>query len=297
MLMKRLFAPEESQLVYHYCSAESFRAILESGKIRFSDINMLNDASEYRWGYSVFEEAATRLIKRTGVPDATPTLDIAFFNAVDDVLSKGQIIAHPFISCVSLDGNSLDQWRKYADDGRGYAIGFLATALRRLPISLLEVSHDPEEQVREMMTALVALHARSPTLEMPLRGEAFEDAALISAYMAALKHPSFSSEREVRCLHAISLEKIGQSFRFVDKGGQDDKGHEVIPGEKVSFAVRDGALSAYVDVPFTLPGDKCSVTEVALGPKNPTAVGNVFLFLASLGHPDIAVRPSRIPYR
>ena len=96
---------------------------------------MLNDSIEHRWGYAIFEEAATRLLKRTGIPNQVPIMPIEFFNAVDEILSKGQLIAHPFVSCLSLDGNSLDQWCKYADDGRGYAIGFRGSALKQLPIT------------------------------------------------------------------------------------------------------------------------------------------------------------------
>jgi len=31
---------------------------------------------------------------------------------------------YPYISCFSLDSDSLSQWRAYADDGKGVAIGF-----------------------------------------------------------------------------------------------------------------------------------------------------------------------------
>lgn len=294
MPIGRLFEPLTDQLVYHYCSAESFQAILESGKLRFSDINMMNDSTELRWAYSIFEEAATRLINRTGISEQVPTMTVEFFDAVDQVLSQGQLIAHPFISCMSLDGNSLDQWRNYADDGRGYAIGFRAKALMQLPISLLQVTYDSEEQVREMMAALLALHSRKP--ELPLGGEAFEDAALISIFMTALKHPSFQSEREVRCLRAISLEKVGSNFRFVDLGGHGRNGVPVL-GERVRYATRSGSLTAFVDIPYTLPAEECPIVEVALGPKNGTDLGNVFLFLGSLGHGEINVRPSNLPYR
>lgn len=297
MLMSRLFEPQKDQRLYHYCSADSFRAILESGKLRFSDINMLNDASEHRWGYAIFEEAATRLIKRVGVPETVPKMTIEFFDAVDEVLSKGQLIAHPFVSCLSLEGNSLDQWRKYADDGRGYAIGFLASDLKTLPISLLKVSYDYEEQVREMMVALLALHSRSPNIEVPLSGESYTDAVLISTYMAALKHPSFSTEREVRCLHAIALERAGDNYKFSDQGGHAGDDGTFVPGEKVSFTNREGALTAYVDLPFTTPSGRCAVVEVALGPKNPTHVGNVFFYLGGLGHSQVTVRPSDLTYR
>ncbi|SAL81812.1 hypothetical protein AWB68_06270 [Caballeronia choica] len=293
MLMDRLFKPQSAQRLYHYCSAESFRAILESGRLRFSDINMLNDAMEYRWGYSIFEEAATRLIKRIDVSDNVPQMDIAFFHAVDEILSKGQLIAHPFVSCLSFEANSLDQWRKYADDGRGYAIGFLASSLQHMPISLLEVSYDREVQVKEMMAALVATHSRSSPPELPLQGESAEDVALIAAYMAAFKHPSFASEREVRCLHAISLEKIQDSFRFVSRGTASSAGVE----NKVAFTIRDDALTPHVDLPLTASDGSCPIVEVATGPKNPTKMGNVFLFLGSQGHSNVAVRPSDLPYR
>jgi Protein of unknown function (DUF2971) len=297
VLMSRLFEPQEGQRVYHYCSGESFRAILESGKLRFSDINMLNDASEQRWGYAIFEEAATRLIKRAGIPETVPKMTIEFFDAVDEVLSKGQQIAHPFVSCLSLDGNSLDQWRKYADDGQGYAIGFLASDLKHLPLSLVKVSYDYQEQVREMMAALLALHSRSPNIEVPLKGESYTDAVLISTYMAALKHSSFSTEREVRCLRAIALERAGDNYKFSDQGGHAGNDGTFVPGEKVSFATRDGALTAYVDLPFTTPSGRCPIVEVALGPKNPSHIGNVFLFLGALGHSQVTVRPSDLPYR
>lgn len=296
MLMGRLFEPEGDQLLYHYCSAESFQAIFESGKLRFTDINMLNDSTEHRWGYAVFEEAATRLIKRIGVNEQVPIMPIEFFDAIDSVLSKGQLIAHPFIACLSLDGNSLDQWRKYGDDGRGYAIGFLATGLQSLPISLLQVSYDKEEQVREMMAALLAIHSRTPKPEMPLSGVAFEDAALLSTLMASLKHPSFASEREVRCVRAISLEPVGQNRRFVDRGGQTREG-SIIPGEPVRFANRGGSLTAYVDIPYALETKSCAITEVAVGPRNGSGPGNLFLFLGGLGHSEINVRPSSLPYR
>ncbi len=294
MLMGRIFEPTDDQLVYHYCSAESFQAILESEKLRFTDINMLNDSTEHRWGYSIFEAAATRLIKRVGIGEQVPTMPVEFFDAVDNVLSRGQLLAHPFISCLSLDGNSLDQWRKYADDGRGYAIGFSASALMRLPISLLRVSYDVDEQVNEMMAALVALHSRGP--ELPLRDLALEDAALISAFMTALKHPSFQSEREIRCLRAISLDRIGENFSFVDRGGIGRDGLDY-PGERVRYATRAGALTAHVDIRYTLRMEECPIVEVVLGPKNGTGLGNVFLFLGSLGHASIKVRPSNIPYR
>ena len=115
--------------------------------------------------------------------------------------------------------------------------------------------------------------------------------------MIAMKHSSFSSEREVRCLHAISLEKAGTNFKFVDRSGQAGTDNFSAAGAKVSFTTRDGALTAHVDLPYTTPGESSAIVEIALGPKNPTGIGNVFLFLGSLGHSEVSVRLSGLPYR
>jgi hypothetical protein len=294
VLMSRIFEPRADQLLYHYCSPESFEAILESGRLRFTDINMLNDSAEHRWGYSIFEQAATRLLKRTGVPSTAPEMKIDFFDAVDEILHRGSFIAHPFVSCLSLEENSLDQWIKYAADGRGYSIGFRADALTELPISLLSVSYDPEEQVREMMVALLAIHSRGA--ELPLAGDALEDVALLWMYMSAMKHPSFHSEREVRCVRAVAVERVGSNLKFADRGGKGRGGVD-IPGETVRFTTRAGCLTAHVDIPYNLPGAVAPIEEVALGPKNETGVGNVFLFLGGLGHSHIKVRMPSLPYR
>ncbi|WP_156304407.1 hypothetical protein [Nitrosospira briensis] len=85
---------------------------------------MLNDASEARWAYKVFEEAATRLLNRRDIPSSVPNIDSAFIDVIDRIVSPIQLIAHPFIACFSQEPDMLCQWRAYADDGRGFAPRF-----------------------------------------------------------------------------------------------------------------------------------------------------------------------------
>jgi hypothetical protein len=81
MSTARIFKPKQDQIVYHYCSANTLKAILESRKFRFSDINMMNDAKEYIHGYEIFEEAATRFLNRTGIGPNVPVIEKEFFDA------------------------------------------------------------------------------------------------------------------------------------------------------------------------------------------------------------------------
>jgi Protein of unknown function (DUF2971) len=295
MLMDRLFHSKDEQVVYHYCSAETLSAILESKRIRFTDINMLNDSYETKWGYAAFEEAAIRLIKRSGVSEAVPEMPEAFFDSVDEILSKIQTIAHPFVSCFSLDSDSLEQWRAYADDGRGFAIGFYASKLQQLPVSVLSVEYDRESQIKEMMAALVALYFRKNADTKIEKDKFFEDCVLTATYMVAFKHSAFRYEQELRCLHAVNLKFENESIRFVNPGGQHDNGK--FEGLPVNFQVRDNHLCAYLDMPFCAQDGAHPIAEIILGPKNHSHAGNVLLYLGGLGYSKVGLRASRVPYR
>lgn len=258
---------------------------------------MLNDGSESRWAYSIFEEAATRLITRKGVKESTPTIDEAFIDEIDKIISPVQLIAHPFIACFSEAPDLLGQWRSYADDGRGFAVGFNADSLKKqLPATFLRVLYEPEKQIEEMMVAIGAIFLRQQEGTAEEKGQFFEDCVLLGTYMTAFKHPAFAEEREVRAVHAISIEKQGNLMKFVDQGGIANGSLEVA-GNPVAFQVRDNHLAAYTDASLTPASMSTPICELILGPKNHSASGNLCLFLGGLGYADITLKRSRAPYR
>lgn len=295
MLLSRLFEASPDTVVYHYCSAETLRAILESRKLRFTDMNMLNDSQEMRWGYAVFEEAATRLINRTNVPDSAPRLPVEFFDSVDEIIRRTDLIAHPFVSCFSLDGDSLEQWRAYADDGRGYAIGFGAATVHKMPLTVLMVEYEKEQQVKEMMAALVAIFKNSGDQTTTEKGVFFEECALLGAYLAGFKHRAYRHEREIRGLHAVNVQANADGIRFVDLAIEEDG--KAIHSQQVHFQVRDNHLCAYLDLPFCERFDKQAISEIVLGPKNHSYPGNVRLYLGGLGYSNVVLKQSAVPYR
>jgi hypothetical protein len=292
----RVFKPTPGQLLFHYCSAQTLMAIIGSRNIRFSDINMMNDAAEFRWGYSVFEEAATRLLKRKGIPEHYPVMPKVFFDAVDEVVHKTQVFAHPFVACFSLDGDSLEQWRAYGDDGRGFAVGFSAEKLAQLPLTMFEVLYDAEQQVQEVTLLLrVLFDEYQKSAETKDLGEFRSLCGELGIMFAGYKHPAFRNEREVRCVHAVELQKTSKGARkFRDPGGQ--RAGVIEDGQRISFYVRDGHLTAHLDLPYLL-GEAWPVDAVITGPKNRTVTGNLLLYLASEGLDDIKFGHSRIPYQ
>jgi Protein of unknown function (DUF2971) len=295
MLLDRLYSPGKDDVLYHYCSAATLQAILSSGRVRFGDINMLNDSQEFRWGYSVFEEAATRLIKRDRIPEQVPNIDGAFIDSIDQHISPIQLVAHPFVACFSSEWNSLPQWRMYGDDGRGFALGFRASALCRMPVTMLKVEYDREQQVLEMIQAIVATHARRHQSNLSDQEFMF-DCQMIATYMVAFKHSAFAYENEIRCVHVVNVKRTDTQIRFVDPGGVS-AGTDV-SGETIGFQVLENHLAAFLDIRIpTFEDGSGFLSEIVVGPKNGSVPGNVQLFLGACGLPMAKLRYSDAPYR
>ena len=297
MLMSRIYLPTEEETIFHYCSAETMQAIATFGTLRFTDINMQNDEQEVLWAYSIFEEAATRLIKRSGVNNTTPEISISFIESIDSIISHIQLIAHPFISCFSLNGDLLGQWHAYADDGKGFAVGFNANSLtNQLPVTFLRVLYNKEEQVKEMMTAICAIYLNLESSEINQKKNFFEDCALLGTYMTALKHPSFAEEAEIRAVHAVRVKPQEKLAKFVSNGGIINSTERVEPAE-INFQVRNNHLTAYTDINFSPKDFPTPIKELILGPKNHSNLGNLQLFFGGLSYGDISLSKSEVPYR
>jgi hypothetical protein len=112
--------------IYHYTDGTGLRGILQTGKLWFTDIFNLNDPTELRHGF----RPAIELLQaeaETGLPEMKQ-----FANNVIAMLQGGiEEIAHFFVCCFSRSSDDLGQWRAYADNGRGFAIGFDGLTLER----------------------------------------------------------------------------------------------------------------------------------------------------------------------
>lgn len=107
-------------IVYHYTDGWGLRGILESGTLRFGDIFYLNDPSELKHGVEMACNVLDQLTGQHGHP-----LYRKFAEEFGKGLRSGvEEVAHFFVCCFSKNGDDLGQWRAYADNGKGYAIGF-----------------------------------------------------------------------------------------------------------------------------------------------------------------------------
>ncbi|MDG7002106.1 MAG: DUF2971 domain-containing protein, partial [Nitrososphaerota archaeon] len=129
-------------ILYHYTNDTGLHGILGSGKMWLSDIFSLNDPSELwhgvRIGFDVLFEKMVDAGKAQKKDRAAE-----FEDAKKHIEKSAQ-----FLSCsFSKTGDDLGQWRAYAADGRGYAIGFDRSKLENVSkdIGSFLVSYEENE--------------------------------------------------------------------------------------------------------------------------------------------------------
>ena len=296
MLIKRVHPDKPSDILYHYCSPDAFLSIIQNKTLRFSDANLLNDSREVHWGYSIFEEAATRFLGRKNIPEKTPEIPRDFFDHVDKIWATwGYHTAH-YISCFSHAGDSLNQWRSYADDGRGFAIGFKRSELGRQPILLLDVLYERDVQVHEMMVALLTIFQKFyREREEYDTHEFFTACGLMVASAIALKDPSWRDEKEIRSLHLVDVKISENSWKLTDGGGMVD--NIPVSGRDIQYKIQNGTISSFLDIPFEVTSDHQPIHDIVLGPKCRNANGNIKLLLGHYQYLNVEIKSSDIMYR
>jgi hypothetical protein len=209
---------EPPSIIYHYTNDVGLKGILETGQLRLTDIFNLNDPSELSHGFSHAVKILNRMAAE-GPPESK-----LFCRQFSDFYENGlQESAHYFVCSFSSCGDDLGQWRAYADNGRGYALGFEAKSLEDSFVKKIEDAKQNDSNsctfhVTYDETILEDIHKNIiecmfELISMPLdRGL---DNATIKAYMGSLsvslsvyvlqaalffKHKAYKNESEYRFL-------------------------------------------------------------------------------------------------
>jgi len=286
MLINRVYEPKDEEVLYHYCDASAFLAICTSKKMRFSDLFSMNDFMEMHWGYSIWEAAATELLGVVGK---------GFLDKIDEVIHWAGIHGLLVASCYSLDGDVLSQWRAYADDGQGYAIGFKAKDLIGLPVRPLRVLYNREEQIKELKALILAIHEVEQAEETKFGSDFKTACGVLSFDLAAYKNPAFVEEREIRLTHLLNFKNSNEFLKLVDAGGQAFGKRS--KGTSVLFRMRDNAPVTFIEQDFTNKGKINPIREVIIGPKNNVLPTAISVFLETVGIGSVNVKRSEASYR
>ena len=282
-------------ILYHYTNDAGLAGIIEGGKLWFSDIFAQNDPSELRHGLGI----AIDLLKSKAT-DARP--EIATFASMFerfDLDAGIEAAGHFFICCFSADGDDLGQWRAYADNGQGFALGFDTSSLetaftksRGKPVkqhSTFHVTYDDNELTR-IQTALVDLV--DPLISLPRTTSVRGDP--LHAYMMDLL--VYHSMDVIRCVMFFKHEayRNEKEFRFQQLFRRDK------PAPAVKHRRRGTSLVRYREFDWRklAPG---SLNKIVIGPAADRVKTVRFAkdcLAAFHAHPDkVEIVYSKIPYR
>lgn len=286
MILSREYKPKSEDLIYHYCDANTFCSICTNKKIWFNDLFSMNDYLEMYWGYSIWEKAATRLLPEVGKD---------FLDEIDKIIHsagyKGLLIA----SCFSLNGDVLSQWRAYTNDGNGYAIGFLAEDLIKLPVRPLKVLYEEEKQIKESIVAIKALYKIFKSTSNDEKSRFNELAFLFGYDLSAFKNPAFSEEQEIRLIHLLDFEPSNGFLKLFDAGGTYF-GMEK-EGEEIKYRIKQNIPTPYIELDFTNKGQINPIKEVIIGPKNEVLPSAISIFMETMQLENVKIKKSKASYR
>jgi hypothetical protein len=187
------FEYHPTSTLFQFTSAEGFEAIVAGKKLWFSDVIAANDPREIKLGQQHFLKAV-RSIK----DDEVNGMSSQQLHAFAARLLKYQRESTCFTCCFTLNADSLPMWGSYGANYTGLAIGFRPTALAAVPARVQRVNYLDEETpaaFREL--------ALQVALDLLRPGLATDVLATVRAFagVTALKHDTWSHEREVRMIY------------------------------------------------------------------------------------------------
>ncbi len=121
----------KSNIVYHYTDFNGLIGIIQNNSLFSSNATYLNDYSELEYGNNLISETISKIIKRKELRN--------YFDLGEEEISllqktikllRNYSNSNICVCCFSYNPDLLSQWRGYANNGNGVAIGFPIYELR-----------------------------------------------------------------------------------------------------------------------------------------------------------------------
>lgn len=298
--------------VYHYCSCETFLSIISKSTLRMTNIQKSNDYTEIINSLNIFRTALQTACYQFSRANPWDETFAKFFQNVHiNELIENAIYNDSltyYAVCFSEERDLLSQWRGYADDASGVAIGFNVQYLKELTdyrnmkymaveYNTGSVSKDLIQYVLEKLQA-VQYDIRSEQTFYPSYYEnALNEIITSFIYNAAFyKSSAFAEEKEwrivlypfgmIRNLRARNESHLAPSNQlYYDRmseflQGKSKHGHLI--RSPINFGLRKNNIFTYFELDFSAIAS-FFVKEIVLGPKNQMDDLDLRLLLLSNG--------------
>ena len=186
----------KDQMLYHYTDFISFDGILNGRELRVNNVLNMNDAQEMELFISGIISAVMNRLSQDNNEKIIHRL-----NTTMDMIRSRFFDYSAYAACFSEFRDDAAQWERYANRGKGVCLGFRKSMLERLAggaISLQKVFYQDNMESHPLVDRIYALLKENEELEITdeLKSAAYE----VLRNSASFKHPSFSSEHEIRLI-------------------------------------------------------------------------------------------------
>lgn len=299
-------------IVYHYCSIDTFYAICTKKTIRLSDIAKSNDSMEIMWITQYIKDIFVKTFDSEKAEYFKKNYPINVFEELidrylTDFFDEKNPIYSYYVCCFSENGDTLSQWRGYADDAKGVAIGFDGNLLLSIgaiakddPIStpalyFNKVEYSERVHKQKVKDAAEQLIKDLKPIAKNFNIDSIDDIrrqsmkpfnrCFLNLFNKAIfiKNPFFKEEKEYRICHQLDIRNNEPEVEKILLNGG-------VSFEKFSFQNRRGKLVSYLDLNFSKSTSEF-IKEIVIGPKAKITKSDVKRFLVNNG---IDIDESRI---
>ncbi|MDM7929053.1 DUF2971 domain-containing protein [Blastomonas fulva] len=276
------FSQNDHPILFHYTTEECARLIATNQSLWLSEYTVMNDSSEFFYARDRLMEA---LLKTPMGADSI--VKFALIHVINNFSQQVSVV----LGSLSVDSDSLGQWRNYAANGSGCVLGVRASFLcDEAGLNVRKVVYDEKiiDTILEVAVDVIFQQYKEDPEDIETLVEYARHAA---ADLFCIKHPCFLDEREVRVSRMLARDEHGVLF---DPGGHASDGADTLPLAVLDRETKFGTAK-YISLPLGNADGGNAIVEVGLGPTmSDQAKTSCRLFFEAQG---FRVWDSKLPYR
>lgn len=309
------------RVLYHYCSLTTFKSIFDNKSIWLSDIRKSNDSMELQWIMGQCQYYMMRAwVEYVHSVQNERGMDIVTSEHFDSFEKLYRLIekydaeddAKNWVFCLSQKADDLGQWRGYADDGQGIAIGFNTSTLKnidrigdKIRSTSVQFQFDKVRYSRKEIEHLFSSIAGLSKINVNMSPDEviqYIKYAVGLSYMYApfYKSDKFKEEKEWRVVYSMYFGDLEKGNR-PGVSNEDNVFSDQLTLENYAFTQKGTTLVSHLEM--GLPQIKRAIHSITIGPKANVSPMDIRLYLMSIGILDdvddtsIKIVRSNISYR
>ena len=274
------------EIVYHYCSVDTFYKIITNHELWLTDVSKSNDYKEL---VLIFDELEKLLAPNVDQIVSQSFVPLSMYSEFFKEFRKLNLMYH--VCCFSEDRDSLSQWAMYAKNATGIAIGFKTRSFISLHnynenIDFNPISYSIDSaiiDIKRKINSFVDIYTNDPESNNYSWYKKFISYFIdeLLKIICLYKNKSFSQEHEYRIA-------VNSTPCFSDTNGKEISfSHSLIKSPvylsdnysigAMSFFPSNGKLTSYR--PLHINNLSTEISEIIIGPKCNVTEHDIKLFL------------------